>query len=83
MKKLLVVYVAVTMAVLLVVAAAQLLHAKTLSFKEVYPFTLNGRVGFFDQSQGRVYLYDPDFKNCVLITQLNELGQPLVKVGPE
>ena len=50
------------------------------SFAQVVPFsTGSGLLGFFDQSSGKVYFYDQDFKNCVLQLQISTLGQPIQK----
>ncbi|MBL8014261.1 MAG: hypothetical protein JNN05_10475 [Candidatus Omnitrophica bacterium] len=38
-----------------------------------------GRLGFFEQSTGKIYLYDDNLTRCVFIGQLKELGQPIEK----
>jgi len=37
----------------------------------------NGRVGFLDQSNGRIYIYDEFISQCVFIGQIQGLGQPI------
>lgn len=38
------------------------------------------RLGFFDQSSGKIYIYDSNGKTCLFQGQLKELGKPLVSV---
>ncbi len=50
----------------------------TSSFEKVIPFTTaTGRLGFFDQSNGNVFVYDENWKNCVFKGQLKSLGSPM------
>ena len=52
--------------------------AQVPSFVGVVPFTtVGGLMGFFDQKDGKVYLYDGNLKNCILVSQLKELGKPM------
>ena len=52
--------------------------AQSKSFVGILPFvTSSDRMGFLDQSNGRIYLYDNNFSQCVFIGQLQELGQPI------
>lgn len=47
-------------------------------FNNVVTFsTVNGLVGFFNQNDGKVYLYDGNLQNCVFVTQIEELGKPM------
>lgn len=39
-----------------------------------------GRLGFFEQNTGKIYLYDDNLSRCVFIGQLKELGQPIEKI---
>lgn len=49
-----------------------------IAFEHVYPFTnVSGLLGFFDQKDGTIYVYDSNFSQCVSITKLNKLGSPL------
>ena len=53
------------------------------SFSNVVPFVNNtGLIGFFDQNDGMIYLYDGDLKNCVLSVQLTKLGDPSSIIKP-
>ena len=55
--------------------------ANTNSFNGVIPFTtVGGLMGFFNQNDGKVYLYDGNLQNCILVSQLEELGQPIKKI---
>ena len=48
------------------------------SFPGVAVFvTPSGRVGFFEQGTGRIFIYDADFKECVFTARLKELGKPI------
>ncbi len=52
--------------------------AQTKSFSGLIPFTTNGdRLGFLDQSSGRIYMYDTNFTNCMFVGQIQQLGQPI------
>lgn len=54
--------------------------AITHSFPGVTTFmTSAGRLGFFEQGTGKIYIYDSDFENCVFKGQLNKLGEPIVQ----
>jgi hypothetical protein len=52
-------------------------RAQERSFPGVLPFFTNDHVGFFDQSNGKVYIYDSNLTNCLFIGQVQALGQPL------
>jgi len=52
--------------------------AQNKSFTGVVPFmTSSDRLGFLDQSNGRIYVYDNTFSQCVFVGQLQSLGQPI------
>jgi hypothetical protein len=73
---------AVSLLVVIIVGFAiiQLREAKAQanSFNSVAPFTtVGGLMGFFDQKDGKVYLYDGNLQNCVFVSQLAELGKPM------
>jgi hypothetical protein len=51
--------------------------AQDKSFTGVLPFATNSRVGFFDQSTGKVYVYDSNFTNCLFVGQMDTLGQAI------
>ena len=51
------------------------------SFSGVVPFATSGdRFGFFDQGNGKIYLYDSNISQCVFIGQLEDLGKPIQAV---
>lgn len=55
--------------------------AQNLAFNGIATFmTTGGMLGFFDQKDGTVYLYDPDLSQCLQIVQLTVLGKPLTKI---
>ena len=57
---------------------ARLSSAAGHSFAQVVPFyTGNGALAFFDQSDGKVYIYDQSFKKCILKLQVSQLGEPI------
>lgn len=50
-------------------------------FNGVFPFsTVNGLIGFFNQNDGKAYLYDGNFQSCILVTQIEELGKPMKSI---
>lgn len=50
-------------------------NAQQTSFLNVIPFsTQSGRMGFFNQNDGMIYIYDADVKNLMFKAQLKELG---------
>lgn len=52
--------------------------ADSKDFNGVVPFTtVGGLMGFFNQIDGKIYLYDGNMQNCVYISQLKELGKPM------
>ena len=56
--------------------------AQNKSFAGVIPFMSNSsRLGFLDQSNGRVYIYDDHFSQCVFVGQIKELGQAIQIMG--
>jgi hypothetical protein len=55
--------------------------AQDKSYASIVPFVTNNRVGFFDQSYGRFYVYDSNIANCVFVGQIDSLGQPISVVS--
>ena len=52
--------------------------AQDKNYSGIVPFvTSNDRVGFLDQSNGRVYVYDNNLVNCLFVGQIQSLGQPI------
>jgi len=52
--------------------------AQNKSYVGILPFmTPNGRMGFLDQSNGRIYVYDDSISQCLFIGQMQGLGQPI------
>lgn len=56
-------------------------RAQDKSYAGILPFVTNNRVGFFDQSNGRVYVYDNNIAGCVFVGQVDSLGQPISVVS--
>ena len=55
-------------------------EAQTAGFAGVYPFwTSGGMMGFFDQTDGRVYLYDQNLENLFMVSKLEKLGDKMKK----
>ena len=51
------------------------------SFAGVVPFaTSNGFFGFFNQNDGKFYLYDNNISECTFTGQLDELGKTITKI---
>jgi hypothetical protein len=40
----------------------------------------SGLTGFFDQTTGRIYMYDTSSDNCVMIRELTALGSPTRRI---
>ena len=71
----------VTTTVFLMTAFQKQTRAQNVAFDGVMPFsTTGGMMGFFDQKDGTVYLYDPDLTNCLQIVRLQELGKTMMKI---
>ena len=52
--------------------------AQNKNFTGIQVFiTGNNRVGFLDQSNGRIYLYDSDISKCIFVGQIQSLGDPI------
>jgi len=52
--------------------------AQDKNYSGIVPFvTSNNRVGFLDQSNGRIYIYDSDIVNCLFVGQIESLGKPI------
>ena len=50
----------------------------THSFPGVSTFmTASGRLGFFEQGTGKIFLYDSNLEKCVFRGQLSKLGEPI------
>ena len=60
--------------------ATPLSAAEQKDFTNVVPFMSPvGRLGFFDQKTGMIYLYDSELKTCTFTGKLSELGQAIEK----
>ncbi len=75
----------ITAFLLIVITALSFILGTTMQSKAqgknytgIVPFvTSNDRVGFLDQSNGRVYIYDSNIVNCLFVGQIESLGQPI------
>jgi hypothetical protein len=55
--------------------------AQNKNFAGVLPFiTTTNRVGFFNQNNGKIYMYDSNINQCLFIGQLTELGQAIQEI---
>jgi hypothetical protein len=51
------------------------------NFQNIYPFSIStNRVGFFDQTTGRVFIYDDSLKYVAEVLQLEKLGKPFKRL---
>ncbi len=51
-------------------------------FSGVMPFISGSdRLGFFNQNNGRIYIYDAHFSQCLYIGQISELGAPIQSIS--
>ena len=49
--------------------------AQNRSYSSIIPFaTGSDRIGFLDQSNGRIYIYDNNVVNCLFTGQIENLG---------
>lgn len=56
--------------------------AENKSYAGIIPFVSpSERLGFFNQNNGRIYMYDNNFSQCVFVGQVEDLGQPIQGVG--
>jgi hypothetical protein len=63
------------------IASATQLAAQALNFSSVIAFsTPQGHLAFFDQTTGKLYVYDGEGKACLFQGQLKELGKPFENV---
>jgi len=52
--------------------------AQKKDFAHVVPFVLDeGELCLFDQTEGKLYLYDKRWEKCALTIEISELGEPL------
>ncbi len=55
--------------------------ALNITFAGIMPFvTNNDRLGFFNQNNGRVYIYDNNINQCLFVGQMTEIGKPIQSV---
>ena len=54
-------------------------ETKNLSRLQVVTYA-SGLTGFFDPESGKLYIYDSNVENCVVIRQISRLGDPLMKI---
>ena len=53
-------------------------RAESKTFATIIPFVSSSdRVGFFDQSNGKIYMYDSSISQCLFVGQISELGQSI------
>jgi len=52
--------------------------AQDKSYAGIIPFvTSNDRVGFLDQANGRIYIYDSNISTCLFVGQIESLGKTI------
>ena len=72
--------IALAAAVYSMISATQL-AAQSINFSSVIAFSAQqGHLCFFDQSTGKLYVYDGEGKICLFQGQLKELGKPFENV---
>jgi hypothetical protein len=55
--------------------------AEEKSFMGVLPFvTTTDRMGFLDQRDGKIYIYDSNIHQCLFVGQIHKLGEPIEAV---
>ena len=69
--------IVITALSLVLVSTAQS-KASNKNFSNIVPFmSSSDRLGFFDQSNGHVYMYDSNFSQCIYQGQVTALGKPI------
>ena len=54
------------------------LFAQSSSLANVVPIPLaGGRLGLFDRTEGKIYVYDRNLEKCLLTAEVQKLGDPL------
>ena len=82
MNKITVFLLTVIMALSFILGSTMQSKAQNKSFAGVIPFTTAGnRIGFLDQSNGKIYMYDDNMSQCVFVGQIQTLGQPIQVMG--
>ena len=78
MNKITIFLLVIIMALCFSLGATRPSKAQDKSFAGIIPFvTSNDRVGFMDQSTGKVYMYDSNISQCLFVGQIQELGKPI------
>ena len=68
----------VIMALCFIVGTTMQSKAQGKTFSGIIPFvTGSDRVGFFDQNNGMVYIYDNNLSQCVFVGQIQTLGKTI------
>ena len=58
--------------------------AENKGFAGVIPFsTAAGMIGFFNQNDGKVYIYDNNVSTCLFEGKIDELGKTAIKIRAE
>ena len=58
--------------------------AQDKNYSGIVPFvTTTDRVGFMDQSNGRIYVYDSNISQCLFVGQIQTLGQPIQVISAQ
>jgi len=56
--------------------------AQNKAYTTIVPFPTGvDRVGFLDQSNGRIYVYDSNMTKCIFVGQIESLGKPVTEVS--
>jgi hypothetical protein len=81
MNKITIVLLIIVMALSFSLGATKQSRAQDKNFNVVPFVTSNDRVGFLDQSNGRIYMYDSNISQCLFVGQIQTLGQPIQTIA--
>lgn len=78
MNKITVFLLVIIMALSFLLGASMQSKAENKTYTGIMPFvTSNDRIGFVDQNNGRIYIYDSNISKCLFIGQIDTLGQSI------
>jgi hypothetical protein len=84
MNKMTIALVIIIMALSFCLGMTRQSKAQDKGFEGIMPFvTSTDRVGFLDQSNGRIYMYDSNLSKCLFVGQIQNLGEPIQTIAAE
>ncbi len=82
MNKITVFLVIVITALSFILGATMQSKAENKSLAGIMPFsTTSNRIGFLNQIDGRIYVYDDNLSQCIFVGQITGLGNPIQTIS--